>query len=288
MHLRSITVVLGLWAVVSSGTGTSAQAEPTLRDVLRSAAKYVTAFQKQLSGLEAEETYIQEITSIDGATVLERRTTQADLLLTRASGRYVEYRDVFEVDGEPVRERLDRLGRLFRDRSRSGRVQLSYILRASARYNLGEIVRNVNTPVLALSFLDSARQKQFTFKRAAGDRPVLAGASPANTAGTPLFRVSTEMWEIEYQERATKTIIRSPDGSDLPAHGRFWINPATGAVLISEVIVNGREVTGTVTVSYQSEPLMGFLVPVEMRETYASSRERITASALYSWFRAIR
>ena len=92
----------------------------------------------------------------------------------------------------------------------------------------------------------------------------------------------------EYQERDRNTIIRRPDGRDLPAHGRFWINPSDGAVLISELIVDGGGVIATVTVSYQSEPLMGFLVPIEMRESYVRSGERISGHAVYSKFRPIR
>ena len=80
---------------------------------------------------------------------------------------------------------------------------------------------------------------------------------------------------------ARNTIITPPDGDDLPAHGRFWINPSNGSVLISELIVDGGGVIATVTVSYQSEPLMGFLVPVEMRESYVRYGERITGHAEY-------
>ena len=103
-----------------------------------------------------------------------------------------------------------------------------------------------------------------------------------------MFRVSTEMWTIEYQERASATrSIRTPDGRNLPAQGRFWIDPSNGSVLISELIVDGGGVIATVTVSYQSEPLMGFLVPVEMRESYGRRNERITGHATYGRFRPI-
>jgi hypothetical protein len=59
-------------------------------------------------------------------------------------------------------------------------------------------------------------------------------------------------------------------------------------VLISELIVDGGGVIATVTVSYQSEPLMGFLVPIEMRETYVRPGERISGHAVYSKFRPVR
>jgi len=37
---------------------------------------------------------------------------------------------------------------------------------------------------------------------------------------------------------------------------------------MSELVASGDGVRATVAVSYQSEPLLGFLVPVEMRERY--------------------
>jgi len=67
----------------------------------------------------------------------------------------------------------------------------------------------------------------------------------------------------------------------------FWINPSNGSVLISELMIDSGGVLATVTVSYQSEPLMGFLVPVEMRESYVRRGERISGHATYGKFRPI-
>ena len=41
---------------------------------------------------------------------------------------------------------------------------------------------------------------------------------------------------------------------------------------MSELVVDGGGVNATITVSYQSEPLMGFLVPVAMHESYDRQR----------------
>jgi hypothetical protein len=82
--------------------------------------------------------------------------------------------------------------------------------------------------------------------------------------------------------------VRTPQGEDLTVQGRFWLNPHTGAILISEVVAVVRDLTATITVSYQSEPLMGFLVPVEMRESYVASRDRVEGQATYGRFRSLR
>jgi len=74
---------------------------------------------------------------------------------------------------------------------------------------------------------------------------------------------------------------------DLPAKGRFWIEPATGRVLMSELVAQNRRLRATIDVSYQSEPLLGLLVPIEMREWYDNLRtgSHIEAVATYGRFR---
>jgi hypothetical protein len=266
-----------------------ARAQATSLDVvMRRAGAYLAEFQRQLSGIVAEETYVQEVRGRDlPARSVRVRRLKSDLLLVRPAGadRHVEYRDVFEVDGEPVRDRQERLTRLLRDPSRSASAQIAAIIGESARHNIGGIVRNVNTPLLPLTFLGPEYQRRFEFTRAARGRAGPEGlAAPAD--GGAVFRVSTEMWTIEFRERRRPTVIRTPSGRDLPARGRFWIDPATGAVLMSEMRL-ADDVAVTITVSYQSEPLMGFLVPVEMRESYVSARERIEGRAVYGRFRPI-
>jgi len=268
---------------------------PSLGDVLKRSAAYVAAFHQQLSGIVAEEDYRQDTgfpaaRFADAVQVGTARRLKSDLLLVKPadSTRYVELRDVFEVDGVPVRNREARLEELLQNRSAAAESQIASIIAASARYNIGTITRNINTPLMALQFLDSSRQPRLRSKHVAMSKPVFPHRQDAAANETAVFRVSTEMWTIEYQERGGATIIRRPDGSSLPARGRFWIDPTNGSVLISELIVDGGGVNATVTVSYQSEPLMGFLVPIEMRESYVRSGERITGHAVYSKFRPVR
>jgi hypothetical protein len=264
----------------------------SLDAVLERAAAYVANFRRQLSEIVAEETYRQQVAATarinNPGIASPPRTLKSDLLLIKPndSGRYVELRDVFEVDGTPVRDRQSRLEILLRDPAALAGTSIQSIISDSARYNIGTITRNINTPLMALQFLEAANQSRFNFKHVQKPGAVFNGRQKADE--TPVFRVSTEMWTIEYQERRGHTIIRTPGGRDLPAHGRFWINPADGSVLISEMIVDGSGVVATVTVSYQSEPLMGFLVPVEMRETYIRDGERISGRAEYGQFRPIR
>jgi hypothetical protein len=59
---------------------------------------------------------------------------------------------------------------------------------------------------------------------------------------------------------------------------------------MSELVVKNRALMATLDVSYQSEPLLGMLVPVEMHELYEGRRNnsRIEAVATYGRFRPLQ
>jgi hypothetical protein len=276
------------------GGGNPSARQPTLPEVLKLSADYVANFRKQLSGIVAEETYVQSVTVISripqGYTRNPYRTLKSDLLLVKPAGadRYVELRDVFELDSVSLHKEQGRLETLLRDTSLSADAKIGEIVRESAKYNIGSITRTINTPLMPLQFLDAATQRRFRFKHLPKAAPVFSDPKDQVANDAPVFRVSTEMWTIGYEEQERPTIIRRPEGRDQPAKGRFWINPSDGSVLISELIVDGGGVLATITVSYQSEPLMGFLVPVEMRETYIRNPERISGHATYGKFRQIQ
>ncbi len=270
----------------------SAQTEPPLATVLARAADYVTTFHTRLSRIVAEERYTQRSETIwsgkQGTRKRDERVLLSDLMLVKPAGAddWLQYRDVFEVDGERIRDRTERLPALLADPSMSAAAQVERIRRESARYNIGSIERDVNVPVLAMRFLSPANQPRFTFKRAA-DRSAAAAAIAPDEAG--VFRVTAEVWAIDYEEVRKPTLIRTLRNKDLPARGRFWIEPDSGRVLMTELRAGDKTVRGTIDVSYQSEPLMGLLVPIEMREEYVDrSGSRITGVATYGRFRVLR
>jgi hypothetical protein len=117
--------------------------------------------------------------------------------------------------------------------------------------------------------------------------PALSASNAAADAPT-VFRVTTAMNAIAFRETRPATVIRTDDGRDFPAAGRFWLNPETGAVLMSELELINRRVRATINVSYQSEPLVGFLVPAEMREHYEAGGLAIEGRATYGQFRQLQ
>jgi hypothetical protein len=265
--------------------------EPTLAAVLERAAAYVAGFYRRLSGIVAEEHYLQSWYSVRRAEriTLSHRELRSDLVLMKPSSDapWTELRDVFEVDGRTIRSRDDRLEALLREPASRASADVSTILAESARFNIGDVGRNVNTPLFTLRFLEAANQPRFKFKRSADTMPGTAASTSA--PADHVFRVSTEVWVIAYEEVRSPTLIRSAQRKDQPAHGRFWIEPATGRVLVSELIVNDRRIRATIDVSFQSEPLLELLVPVAMRERYEikPSRSVVEGQATYGRFRLL-
>jgi hypothetical protein len=82
-------------------------------------------------------------------------------------------------------------------------------------------------------------------------------------------------------------MIRTTALRDLPARGRFWIEPATGRVLMSELILQNRFLRATINVNYDSVPMFGLVAPIEMRERYDRLRDKSTIDgfATYGRFR---
>ncbi len=261
----------------------AAAQEPSLDTVLARAADYVAAFHQQLSGIVAEESYSQESRRPGLGAQRRRLTSDFLLVLPPRADRYVEFRDVFAVDGRAIRDRDERLFRLFLDPAATA-DQAHAIIEESARLNIGGIPRNLNTPMLPLNFLLPAQQPRFRFRRVNRRMPDLTGHG-APAAGVATFRVTTDVWVIAFEESRRGTVIRSYEGHDFPAAGRFWIDPASGAVLMSELVMERTGIHAVIDVSYQSEPLIGFRVPIEMRERYVTRDERIDGVATYGRFR---
>ena len=184
---------------------------PSLATVMERAASYATAFQHQLSNIVAEERYVQDVTRLNllpGRFATEsHRELRSDVLLVRPGGadRYVEFRDVFEVDGRPVRDRQDRLTTLFLDTTASAEAQIQRINRESARYNIGNIERTINTPTLALLFLLPENQPRFRFTRSVKNAPAIARRTSAPHGSVPSdLTVSPETWAVEYEEASAR------------------------------------------------------------------------------------
>ena len=108
--------VLATLSVVLCASSASSQ-NVKVDELMTRTAGYVSQFVDQFANVVAEETLVQE-TSIPR----RKRTIKADFLLVRYPGdtEWLQFRDVSEVDGKPVREdQQERLTKLFLEPSES-------------------------------------------------------------------------------------------------------------------------------------------------------------------------
>ena len=284
--VRSAAGVATAFALTLAPAAGPAQ-EPTLPRVLARATDYVEQLHGQLSGVVMEERYRQRASSPGfgrfGNDAFERVTLRSDYLLVRPEGseRYFGFRDVFEANGSRVRDREERLVQLFLDGATTVNEQVQGILTDSARYNVGDIQRNTNTPTLALLFLRQSYKPRFEFERVDDRSPSLGVDGPDRRDG---------VWVIGYRETWPTSVIRRRRGGNLPASGRYWIEPATGRVLVTELLLQDDAVESLVTVRYDTPDELSHLVPIEMRERYHNRRSgsRVEGNATYSRFRRFR
>jgi hypothetical protein len=277
--LRSWVGVLVAAAVLSL----SAQdAEPTLDAVLVKAAAYVTAYQNRLAGIVAEELYRQQVMVTQrrgNPQTRQYRQLRSDLLLVKGAneGSWLQFRDVFEVDRKPIRDRDERLYKLFVGGSTDRAKQAEAIQLESARYNIGPIMRTINMPILALVFFDRANQSRFEFKK----------GKPGSVKRFAGMAEERDIWMIEYAETLSGTVVRGANDRDIPSHGRVWLDSTTGRFLRTELISEDTDVRALIEVFYRAESGLDLLVPAEMREMYELRRTqaRIDGRAEYSRFR---
>lgn len=281
---NGILLVGAVSAAMLSVTPTRAAVQqPDVAALLAKTAAYLESYEKAFAVVVSEETYLQEqriepaISTrpqpLDETRPKElTRTLRSDVLEASVGARaWVAFRDVYDVDGKAVRDHDARLQKLFVDapvqRAPADTIeQARRILAESSRYNLGKLQRDFNVPTMALMYLRGPNQPRSAFKIAG--RKDIDGA-PADV--------------LEFKEGATPTIIQSA-GADLPASGRFWIEPDSGRVLKTEISVTDRRASAKIIVTYDAVPALTVWVPVLMTEQYTGA-ETIFTKATYAKFR---
>ena len=263
----------------------------TLEILLDRAVWYLDYFIDEFENVVAEENYVQDSNSslptfiaVGGGrggaatpivpTEMSRtrhRDLLSDFLLVKSpdTSALIPFRDVLAVDGIPVRDRQERLARLFLHADKDAMAQAEQIREESARYNLGNLRTTLGNPVLGLSVLQRSYQPRFRFSLGKEDKSVGPGA-----------------WVVEYKEVASPSLIRGEADRDLFAHGRLWIDASTGTVLKTELGVEQPSVRAVVTTTFRIEEKSAIAVPMEMREIYTlANGYKVTTVARYGRFR---
>ena len=261
--------------------------EPSLDQVVKRVAAYVTSYGPQLATIVAEENYKQWIETEPGTVVVPslgrtRREIRSDFVLSRLGDgdTWVAFRDAFEVDGSPVRDREDRLVALLSTGTDQAWRQAAAIAKESARFNVGTrlIIRNINVPTFVIQLLQDGNRQRFRFSRVK-----LSDGGGANRTGAAADE-SARRWAIEYRERSRPTLVRQTTGGDQPLRGTMIVDAQTGEVWETNLTWE-RGPRGHISVTFGRVPDIDVLVPVRMVEQYRDAPTTIFGEASYSRFR---
>ena len=230
-----------------------------LKIVLARAGDYVSSYHLAMTTVIAEERYAQTLVTrtADGADATSTRTLVSDFVIVTTEGDqpWMAFRDVLEVDGKPVRDRDNRMERLFASGADIDRALA--VNRESARYNLGTIVahhQHANgrarlpasgraTPIQLSSGRQSSERRR---RRHVGDH--LLRTRPPH----------------DHQD------ARRPERG---GWGSFVIDPLDGRV--ARTTLNLMGMRATISVDYAIEPHLHVAVPVKMIESYQMPQETL-------------
>jgi hypothetical protein len=259
--------------------GATRDATPVpLATLLTRSRAYVADYQTQFASIIGDEHYHQHFAQerfIDRESGTVRVTKTSRSMRSEVSFAWFPdvpgwfgFRDVIDVDGKPVKDRDRRLARLFLEKP-SGKI-LKQALQESARYNIGTIRRNFNVPMVTLQFLDQDLAARFRFEDGGAGR---VGERPAQV--------------VRFREIARPSIILV-DESNAFAHGRHWIDPESGRILKTELVIGDSNGEIRISTSYRPDERLGIWVPATMTERYDYPRrlyDFIQCEANYSNFR---
>jgi hypothetical protein len=289
MGLRAAPLVVATSGLVllPFAIGREASAtEPTLVELLSSAGEYVLSYEDAFRVVVAKEVYVQRLRASPSGPVRETRLLSSDVAFVRAPDTALPWwllRDVYEVDGQAVRDRQARLEKLLVEGPPDGLERARAIADEGARFNLGHGFRNFNVPTLVLAFLHPAVQPRFSFER----------------RGTATIEKRTFV-ELAFRELSAPTVIRGPDSRpDVLAAGRVWVHAGDGTVGRTELVLDlpgdGARTRATLTTEYRPYRPLALWVPVEMRDRLqtelvashgpSGSVEVVEGLAAYSAFR---
>jgi hypothetical protein len=259
--------------------------------VLSSAMRYAMNYEQRFALLAADEHYVQELLrppnpgdnlsrsnpggGMRGGGQMNLQNIKSDYLLVQLGGDgegFMPFRDSYEVKGRKLRERNDRLLKLFTSNDKARFEKAAELSRDSAKHNLGNVARTINIPVLAMMFLHPRVNERFEF----------TDGGEENINGRILRKAI-------YREVARPTLIKTTRGRDLAMTGIIWIDPFNGSVMKTELNAADPIVRSQVIVTFRRDEALDLIVPDKMEEYYKaySAVDDILATATYTNVRRI-
>ena len=233
--------------LVGELTASAALAQsPDIDELMRRVATYVLSFVDTFRDVVAEERYEQRIGS-------RRRQLASDFLLVGYPGRtdrLLTFRDIRQVDGQPVKDQTDRITQLFLNPFDSAVARATEIQLEGLRHSLsgGRLVN----PLSILAILQPEYQQEYRFTRRGLDR----------TLGSAIRRID---------------LIGRRTSLSSQLQGSVWVSETTGEVVRTLRIVGSERTTTT----FEADRELRIRVPVRMEDEVGNFR----GSATYSNFR---
>lgn len=244
-HLILVTALLVVALRPSAGQAPRPAPDADAAAAVERGGKYVEAFEREFSLIVCEERQTQEVVKADGR-ISKTRQIRSDVAFVKVGTTWPQpFRDVIEVDGKPVRNRDDRLRKLFLESAKTAVARAHEIAEESRRFNIGT-PRMGASPMLLLLIL----------------HPRFA----------PGFRFSLNASTLTFVEFAAPSLLqyrRSGVRFDLMSRGTFAIDRESGRVLSAELTAGPPSpVSTSMSIEYREDPQAKVLVPVEMHERY--------------------
>jgi hypothetical protein len=219
--------------------------DPTLADLLKRGAVHIATYGPRASGVVLEEQY--QLTEISGGRALVPKRIASDLTFVDVNGETVVIRDVFAVDTKPTRERTPRLQALLNSLTQQNWQQAQEYARQSYYHFIGNIVLRGSDPALGFAFL-SGNQPTLTYR--------LDGRKKVN--GVAVAGVRFE----EPTARDKVYLLGTPGNAS--GSGRFWIEPASGAIHQIELWLESPTESASVSLTFAVDQALGLILPKEL------------------------
>jgi hypothetical protein len=254
--------------------------------VLSSAMRYVMNYEQQFALLLSEEHYVQELQrppnpgdnlsrsnpggGMRAGGAMNVQAFKSDFLLVQLGmdgEGWMPFRDAFEVKGKKLRDRDDRLVKLFVANDKQAFDKAARFNEASSKHHLGNVARTINIPTLGMMLLHPRVNERFEFTD--GGEETINGR---------LLRKAL------YREAARPTLIKTTRGRDLALTGAIWIDPFSGTVVKTEMNAADPAVRCQVVVTFRRDDALEMWVPDRMDEYYkaALAVDDILATATYT------
>ena len=252
--MRSLLMLLALVSMELAAAHTVYAQSVDINELRKRVATSARRFITQLSDVVTEEEYDQRF-----ARNKRKRHLKSDFLLVAYPGQkdlVMVFRDVREVDGKPVRDKQDRISKLFLEPFNNAIRRAQDIHRDGLRHSVDN--GRLMDPLQVITYLQSEYQGGFTFTL--GDRAPDLGADIRVINLTP-----------------------TPARGKIARPARAWVSEATGEVVKTEVRSGFGASVEITTTTFGTDPVLKIRVPLEMKDELPRfSRDDFIGTAKYS------